>query len=1033
MIGAGTALASRIDAARRSVNLVGGKLSAQLAADHGRAATVVGATENATELAGYNALSAAAHIAAGSGVSFPTADEMGRLTPRYPTTVVPVGVMPSLAELPPLPARPSTARRPDAAAAAAWDQSYAGAAAEPADVGAYWSDGQWMASGAPPSPPTRPTGSAPAGDPWHGLGPGDPFANCIDWGVVCPADGVNPISPAAASAVAGWTPGQPAPEGWAEFSPGVYGNKCLHHCGDEPGANAVYYYCAEDVPSWCFRKGLNCISGSFCLAAQPEPVCHEECDGDQLVKTCDEGTPQETVEVVGSCATPPPPPPPTPCCPQQPDVNVTVKTPDHVLVTFQQPDAPDPRADPGQPGKLTGVNWDQPGACEAAAASLDQVAADFSDFVKGLFPDGLLDGTRPIEEIVEERVKGLTPLLKGPAGMLLEAFYTSMRWSMTSVERGTGCADAALIKPILSKAAIEWGQRLFGIDASDVITRLNYAIHAKCPTLIPTQAELDRMYDRGELSADDWECYTRANNNLPNLARASLRAGWVKPGILEANALYRRGVIDDAEWVRMLKEIGVRHDGDREKFWELSKQLPPYSDLVRLMTRDAFDDAVAARFGYDEEFEQKFTDKAYDWSYAQGIDEDVMRYIWRAHWRLPAPGQAFQMLQRNRPGRVPDDIVVRQRDVEELLAIDDMAPWWRKRLVNISYAVMRLVDVRKQFNHGLMDRAELKEQLQDRGYDEQTSERHSKAMEAEKGEWVSGRYVARQYQAGNATRDELSRWLDRFKLDGETRRQLVDDLDYRRAVLARSKCQAGVRKRYMTGELGATDAMVALTSLGFEPGDASVKVQTWECERASKGREVTANTLCDWVGKGLISRAQMYQRLLNIGYRDLDAERIALACQIRVDDRRMAKRKAGEDAARREAEKSRRAADKAGRDAAREGAARQKAASAAGNLFEAVKLKIIQAARGWSQWAEVDERPVWDDLEAKVCYLRSRKGYSPKGAIALVVEVLKESIAAGELDYNPRWAYVTSSMADSPQDDVGCATPAMRVAAMPPS
>jgi hypothetical protein len=141
----------------------------------------------------------------------------------------------------------------------------------------------------------------------------------------------------------------------------------------------------------------------------------------------------------------------------------------------------------------------------------------------------------------------------------------------------------------------------------------------------------------------------------------------------------------------------------------LVKPIPGAGDLVRFGIREAYSDAVSAKFGYDADyppgFEQDMGRLGYDPVWA--------KRFWRAHWDLPSPTMGYEMLHRG---------IIDSATLDLLLRVLDYPQYWREKLTQLSYNPLTRVDTRRIFHLGLIDRNQVKRNYLDLGYNEQKAE-----------------------------------------------------------------------------------------------------------------------------------------------------------------------------------------------------------------------------------------------------------------------------------------------------------------------
>lgn len=205
---------------------------------------------------------------------------------------------------------------------------------------------------------------------------------------------------------------------------------------------------------------------------------------------------------------------------------------------------------------------------------------------------------------------------------------------------------------------------------------------------------------------------------------------------------------------------------------ENGKFYPGAQDLIRFATRDTFREDIVSKYGYDTEYPVDID------AYATkgGVPPFWMKHYWRAHWNLPSVNMAYEMLHR---GKINVD------EMRTLLKIDDMAPWWIQKLIDISYSPYTRVDTRRLYTDGLLTRDEVKQNYLDIGYDDEHAEKLTawtcKAVSGTKKEQVkqlSEASMMRAYKFGQKSVSDLSRDLKTLGYDDEEIKELIAIADY---------------------------------------------------------------------------------------------------------------------------------------------------------------------------------------------------------------------------------------------------------------
>lgn len=189
-----------------------------------------------------------------------------------------------------------------------------------------------------------------------------------------------------------------------------------------------------------------------------------------------------------------------------------------------------------------------------------------------------------------------------------------------------------------------------------------------------------------------------------NRALTALEAARSLPTPGQVQEAFLRGEIDLKRHNELLTSYGYTTD-DIQLITSLYMLIPPPSDLIRMAVREAFSPEIAERFGQYEDYPQAFT----EWAEKQGINREWAERYWAAHWDLPSPSMGFEMLHRG---------VIDDNELKLLLRALDVMPYWRERLIQISYSPLTRVDVRRMYKLGLLTDEQVTRAYLDLGYNQ---------------------------------------------------------------------------------------------------------------------------------------------------------------------------------------------------------------------------------------------------------------------------------------------------------------------------
>lgn len=320
-----------------------------------------------------------------------------------------------------------------------------------------------------------------------------------------------------------------------------------------------------------------------------------------------------------------------------------------------------------------------------------------------------------------------------------------------------------------------------------------------------------------------------------------------------------RGVIPQAEWSSMLKRMGYEQS-DIELFTELSKNIPPLSDLIHMLVREAWNDGTSGKFGYDDDYPTDLN----EWLTKQGYDPDWGKKYWRAHWTLPSPTQAYEMLHR---GLIDDNTL------RELLKTADYPSFWREKLQAISYNVFTRVDVRRLVQAGLMNAADALKAYQDMGYKKEDAQKlvdfavkgiSQEERDLTKAE-VVGMYVDALTDRGATAQALVKMGYDQQEADAILK---MADLDIAKA--ARTDAVNLAKEQFLSGAIDEASATSKLSAAGLKVQSIDRYLTQWRNAKAAQVRIPTISEAGQFYLVDIITEEQ-YRELLVKNNVDPDA------------------------------------------------------------------------------------------------------------------------------------------------------------------
>jgi Ca2+-binding EF-hand superfamily protein len=321
-----------------------------------------------------------------------------------------------------------------------------------------------------------------------------------------------------------------------------------------------------------------------------------------------------------------------------------------------------------------------------------------------------------------------------------------------------------------------------------------------------------------------------------------------------------RGLISE----RML-EFNLKYhqlgDSDIEILKQMAYVIPPISDIIRMAVREAFTPSIAEKFGQYEDFPEEFA----HWVEKQGLSREWAERYWAAHWELPSAQMGFEMLHRG---------IITEDELKMLLRALDIMPFWREKLIQLSYVPLTRVDVRRMYQMGILNRDQVKKAYKDLGYNEENAEyltRFTEALATEDVKELSKAEILSAYNDRIISRQEAQDMLRSLGYSDHGVEILLAIQDYKREKELRDRRISVIKTRYMKHVIDETRVRIELTALALPAEEIDYYVETWTHEREAKGETLSLSDVKMAYQKGVITKEEFIARLLRMGYNEEDA------------------------------------------------------------------------------------------------------------------------------------------------------------------
>lgn len=319
--------------------------------------------------------------------------------------------------------------------------------------------------------------------------------------------------------------------------------------------------------------------------------------------------------------------------------------------------------------------------------------------------------------------------------------------------------------------------------------------------------------------------------------------------------LYLREEMGESQFDKELDKRGYRTD-EVGKIKALLHVIPPLTDIIRMAVREAFTPDIVRRFGLHDELPGELI----EWAKKQGLSDYWSKAYWASHWQLPPLGLGYEMLHRGE---------IDETEMQLLIKAHDVSPFWRDKLLNISYSPYTRVDVRRMHKAGVLGIEEVYRNYRDIGYN------HEKATKM-----TEFTVAFNQGAERDLTKTEILYGFEvGFFSPKETHDLLIalgydqTEADYYKARVNYKRWQAMVKEtvkfvgqQYLANQIDQTEVYAQLGALNLPAEQMNRYIQTWDLKKRAKTKRLTADRLVKFRAQEVITDGEFTTEMSGLGY-----------------------------------------------------------------------------------------------------------------------------------------------------------------------
>lgn len=362
-----------------------------------------------------------------------------------------------------------------------------------------------------------------------------------------------------------------------------------------------------------------------------------------------------------------------------------------------------------------------------------------------------------------------------------------------------------------------------------------YLINADNKVEIPDIATLAVSLERGLITPDEYYGYVEKHGFSRKFADLFLDADDKYADVGSMMQAVWRGMITDTRFEFLLSRLDYTPEAINI-FKSLLDVIPSPQDLTRIADKRIWGLNLPEKYGQYSELPQQYRDYMAKWGY----NEQFTEWIWAAHWMLPSPNQVFEMFQRH---------VITNEDMQSYLALTDWLPFFRDKLLQISYNPLTRVDIRRMYGLGVLSESDLPARYEAVGFSPQDAQLMTQFTVKYSGEGDESKLdklrvkivnqVESLFVRGKISRDEALTRLVTLGEDRQFAELTLNYLVYEQSVDSskpkletyKTRAIGVVRTQFTKGFITADQAKADFMAAGLSDFEASEEIKYIDIER----------------------------------------------------------------------------------------------------------------------------------------------------------------------------------------------------------
>jgi hypothetical protein len=392
------------------------------------------------------------------------------------------------------------------------------------------------------------------------------------------------------------------------------------------------------------------------------------------------------------------------------------------------------------------------------------------------------------------------------------------------------------------------------------------------PSLEPQVPDLLEAYYRKEITVNEFVSGMAKNGYSSDWAIKFMNTSEQILSATDLISAWRRELITEETLNKKLLESKFNLE-TIDILKKVTEFYPSPPDLIRFAVREVYNLDVRQKYGMDEDISENYLAEVGK----AGLPVDQAKNFWAAHWELPSVRQGYEMLHRG---------IISLQDLKTLMVALDIMPYWRDKLIAMSYSRYTRVDIRRLNKEGLFkaedmvaayeeigyppDKAKIMAQLALKiNFDAQSASTFEKVKDLRKRKLI--------------TQEEMDSSIEVLGYDPEVSEMVNSSIDYEELTKQVERDELMLANAYATGSMNIEQIQNYLSGQDLPADYVNNFIKDLELQRELNARTPSRTDAGNWLIDGVIDEKEYMRIMFDLGYRRPDIERYLTQLYIKQD------------------------------------------------------------------------------------------------------------------------------------------------------